>query len=111
MDAEKLVHDLVVERMKRRLGRDYKEIRVNASGLPDMELRSHGLTLAVVEVETEGGVTPERAAGWAELAAKGTRLILMVPRKSKVKATELLWQKGVMDRVSVGTYEIQIDMP
>lgn len=111
MQSEKLVHDLIVERMKRRLGREYREMKVNPEGGPDIELRSHGLTIALVEVETEGGVTPEGAARWAELAASGSRLILMVPRKSKVRATELLWEKGVMDRVSVGTYDILIEMP
>jgi hypothetical protein len=35
----------------------------------------------------------------------------MVPRASKVKATELLWQAGIMDRVAIGTYEIEIKMP
>ena len=29
----------------------------------------------------------------------------MVPKDLKVKATELLWTKGLMGKVSMGTYE------
>jgi hypothetical protein len=111
MESDRLVHGLIVERLRRKLGRDYKEVRVNPGGGPDLVLGSHGLTLAVLQVETEGSITPEGAERWAGLAASGQRLILMVPRASKVRATELLWEKGIMDRVALGTYEIVINMP
>jgi hypothetical protein len=111
MDNERLVRSLIVERLRRKLRRDYEEVKINPEGNPDITLSSHGLTLAVVQVETEGSVTPEQAEKWAGLAGRGTKLILMVPRASKVKATDLLWQKGIMDRVAMGTYEIQINMP
>lgn len=110
-EMERLIHDLIVERLKRRLSREYKDIRVNPGGGPDMVLSSHGLTLANVEVETAGSITPEKAERWREMAASGSKLILMVPKDAKVRATELLWQKGIMDRVAVGSYDIQINMP
>ncbi len=111
MDNEKLIHDLIVGRLKGKFSGEYKEIKVNPEGNPDIVLANHGLTLAVVEVETERSITPEKAEKWKEMAQSGTKLILMVPKNAKVKATELLWQKGIMDRVGVGSYEIVINMP
>jgi hypothetical protein len=45
------------------------------------------------------------------MTQSGSKLILMVPKNAKVKAMELLWQNGIADRVSVGSYEISISMP
>jgi hypothetical protein len=45
------------------------------------------------------------------LSRLGAKLILMIPKEMKVKVTELLWAKGLMDKVSTGIYEISIKMP
>jgi hypothetical protein len=111
MNNEKLMHDLVVERLKGRLSAGYKEITFNSRGGPDLVLGNHGLTLAVVQVETQSSISPDRADFWKTLAGEGTKVILMVPKASKVKVMELLWQKGIADRVGVGTYELMISMP
>lgn len=111
MENNRLVHDLIVGRLRGRLARDYDGVKVNPGGGPDLELSSHGLTLAAVEVETERSITPERAARWKEIAGAGTKLILMVPKNRKAKATELLWEAGIADRVALGSYEIRIEMP
>jgi len=111
MQNEKLVHDLIVDHMRLKLGREYNDVTVNPEGNPDMVLANHGLTLANVEVETDGTINPEKADEWKGLAQPGTKLILMVPKHAKAKVTELLWQKGIMDKVSVGSYDIVINMP
>jgi hypothetical protein len=111
MADEKLMHDLVVDILRGRLARDYKEIRVNPSGTPDLILANHGLVLARVTVETEKSITQEKADVWKSLIEPGTKLILMVPKHSKVRTTELLWQKGIADKVSLGTYDLSITMP
>jgi hypothetical protein len=36
---------------------------------------------------------------------------LMVPKSARVRVTELLWQRNLADKVSVGTYEISLTMP
>ena len=111
MQNDKLVHDLIVDHLRRKLARDYNNVTVNPEGNPDMVLSNHGLMLANVEVETDSTISAEKADRWKGLAQPGTRLILMVPKGAKAKVTELLWQKGIMDRVSVGSYEIVINMP
>jgi hypothetical protein len=111
MENEKLLHDLIVERLRGKFAGQYKEITIHPGGDPDIVLANHGLTLAVVQVETGGSITSERAGKWKEMAPPGTKLILMVPKTARVRATELLWKSGLADKVGVGSYEIVITMP
>jgi hypothetical protein len=111
MDNEELMHDLIIDRLRRKFAREYKEIRVNREGDPDIALSNHGLTIAVVEVETENSITPEKAKIWRELSRSGSKLILIVPHNSKAKTMELLWEQGIADKVGIGSYEIKITMP
>ncbi|MGD0283124.1 MAG: hypothetical protein ABSB95_12270 [Dissulfurispiraceae bacterium] len=111
MDNEHLVHDLIVDHLKYRFRKEYSEIKVNPGGDPDLTLSNHGLVLAAVEVETAGSITPEKAQKWKNVAQPGVKLILMVPKSSRVKVMEMLWQNGIADRVGVGTYDIAITMP
>lgn len=111
MDNEKLLHDLIVDYLKQKLSKEYKGIKVNPAGNPDLTLSNHGLILAVLEVETENSITPEKAEKWKDMTQAGFKLILMVPKSAKAKVIELLWQKGIADRVGVGSYEIAVNMP
>lgn len=111
MTHEEMVHSVVLEYVRHRLSRDYKDIEVNPGGCPDLRLSNHGLVLSVVEIETEHSITAQKAQKWKGLAESGPKLILMVPRTSKVKVTELLWQQGIADRVGVGSYDIALTMP
>ena len=111
MDTEKLMHDQIIDRIRARYAREYKDIKVNAEGDPDIILASHGLTIAMVEVETENSVTAEKAKKWKALTESGSKLIVMVPQSARVRTTDLLWQQGIADKVRVGSYEIKITMP
>ena len=111
MQNEKLVHDLIIDHLRHKFSREYLDVRINPQGSPDIVLGNHGLVLANVEVETESTINMERADEWKALADSGVKLVLMVPKKIKAKVPELLWEKGIMDRVSVGSYEISINMP
>jgi hypothetical protein len=121
MEYSDLIHEIILEQVRRKLSRDYKEIGINRAGekkvehkghFPDMVLGNHGMTLALLEVETADSISEKGAAEkWKTLSELGVKLILMVPRDMKVKATELLWAKGIMGNVSMGTYEISVTMP
>ncbi len=120
MHDEKLIHDWMVSHLKHRLSRDYKDIHINLNGekknefkghYPDLILGNHGIVLAVMEIETEKSVTPEKADEWKAISALGVKLIIMVPKPLKAKTVELLWQKGIADRTSIGSYDINIAMP
>ncbi|MBI5057553.1 MAG: hypothetical protein HZB61_13145 [Nitrospirae bacterium] len=120
MKNEKLIHDWMVSYLKEKLSRDYNEIKINLEGEdksdfkghhPDVVLGNHGHVLAIMEVETEGSITPEKADEWKTLSALGAKLIVMVPKPSKAKVIDLLWKKGMADKVSVGSYELTVNMP
>ena len=120
MEYGDLTHEIILEHLKRRLSREYKEIHMNRKEekkteykghYPDMILGNHGMVLALLEVETGESISEKRADRWKVLSDLGVKLILMVPKELKVKATELLWTKGLMGKVSMGTYEISVNMP
>lgn len=119
MEGEKLIHDYIVESLKVKLRSQYREITENITGQnkpvgdlwPDLVLSEHGFVLAAVEVETEDTIKEDSAKRWKAIVEGGTKLILMVPGSAKKKVTELLWQQGLADKVSVGTYELKINMP
>jgi hypothetical protein len=120
MKDEKLIHDWMVSYLKDRLSRDYNDIKTNLEGeknnefngyYPDLILGNHGLVLAIMEVETKGSITQEKADKWKTLSGLGAKLILMVPKASKAKIIDLLWKQGIADKASVGSYEINVSMP
>lgn len=119
MKNEKLIHDWMVSYLKDRLSRDYNDVKINIEDkkndfkghYPDLILGNHGMVLALMEVETDGSITPEKADEWKMLTGIGAKLILMVPKTSKAKVVDLLWKKGMADKVSVGSYELTVNMP
>lgn len=120
MVNEQLIHDWMVSYLGTKLSRDYNDIKTNPAGqlthefkghYPDLILGNHGLVLAIMEVETEGTITREKADEWKKAAGLGAKLILMVPRASKAKVIDLLWKQGIADRTSVGSYDISVSMP
>jgi len=111
MGNERLTHDMILDYLIKRLSKEYREIKVNPSGDPDLVLGNHGFVLAHLEVETESTITLEKAEHWKKTAQLGTKLILMVPKHSKGKVMEILWQTGLADKVGVGSYDIQVQMP
>jgi len=119
MKREDVFHDWLVAHLEKRLSRDYKEIKANHRGeekhefqghYPDLILSNQGIVVAIMEVETEESIVPDKAEQWKELAGKGTKLMLMVPAHMKPKVMDLVWQKGLVGKVSVGSYEISVKM-
>jgi hypothetical protein len=120
MEYDDLIHEMILEHLRKRLSREYKELGINKPGekkveykghYPDMILGSHNMILAILEVETDKSISEKQAEKWKAVSGLGVKLILMIPKDMKVKVTELLWAKGLMDKVSLGTYEISLKMP
>ena len=119
MKKDAFFHDWLVSYLQQRLAKDYKEIQANHrdeqqhefnSHYPDLILANQGMVLAIMEVETEGSITPEQAERWKELAGLGAKLILMVPNHTRPKVMDLVLQKGLAGKVGVGSYELTIKM-
>jgi hypothetical protein len=120
MKNEKLIHDWMISHLESRLARNYDDVMANPGDekknefkgyYPDLILGNHGMVLALMEVETENSITPEKAEEWKNLTGLGAKLILMVPKSSKAKVIDLLWKQGLADKTSVGSYDINISMP
>ena len=120
MKNEKLIHDWMVSYLKDRLSRNYDEIKANIGEekknefnghYPDLILINQGLVMAIMEVETERGISSGNAEKWKTVSGLGAKLILMVPRALKAKTIDLLWKQGLADKASVGSYDINISMP
>ncbi|MEO5356029.1 MAG: hypothetical protein H7844_01875 [Nitrospirae bacterium YQR-1] len=118
MESEKIFHDWLLMYLKRKLSRDYTEILTNLNeenefeGMyPDLILNNYGMTVGVVEVETETTITAERAKRWKQLSGKGVKLIVMVPERTKQKVMSLLWDEGIAGSVALGGYDLKISMP
>ncbi len=115
-----MIHDWMISYLKNRLSRDYDDIKINLEKdrsnefnghYPDLILENHGLVLAVVEVETEKTISAEKAEEWKAMAGLGAKLILMVPRSLKPRVLDILWKSGMADKASVGSYEMNVQMP
>lgn len=111
------LREWLIRTLERRLGRDYKGLKANAGEkvheykghYPDLILESHGVTVGLMQVETEETLQdPERPKMWREMAALGPRLTLVVPSSAKAKVTEILWNEGLAGKVSLATYELVI---
>ncbi len=109
----------LINYLERKLGRDYRDIKVNVGDrrhefkghYPDLILASHGITVALMEVETEETLKDRnRPRVWKELAGLGPKLILMIPAHAKAKVTEMLWREGLAGKVSIATYDIVVKM-
>ncbi|TNF55939.1 hypothetical protein EP227_01515 [bacterium] len=120
MSNDKPIHQWMVTYLKQKLSRDYEDIKINLEGkekvefnghYPDLILSNHGMVLAVMEVETEKSINPEKAAEWKALSGFGVKLIIMVPGALKSRAMDLLWKAGIVDKVSIGSYDINVRMP
>jgi hypothetical protein len=120
MDSEIIFHNWLLNYLKEKLAKDYSDIAINPEGdkkhpfqgcYPDMILNSHGLTVGIVEVETENSLTEDKAKTWKTLSQLNVKLMLIVPERLKMKVASLLWDYGIAQKVSIGGYEIKITMP
>ena len=120
MQNEDVIHDWMISYLQNKLKRNYDDIKVNRDDdrsnefnghYPDLILENHGLVLAVMEVETEHTISSEKAEEWKTMAGLGAKLILMVPKTLKAKVLDILWKNGIADKASVGSYEMNVQMP
>lgn len=120
MKNEKLIHDWMISYLNEKLSKSYDKVMSNPGEeklnefkghYPDLILSNHGLIMAIMEVETEGSITQEKADQWKTLSGLGAKLILMVPKTAKARVIELLWKQGLADKASVGSYELTVTMP
>lgn len=120
MNQDKLFHDWLTNHLKEMFSRQYSEIKVNYQGekkhnvgalYPNLIFISHGLVVAVGEIETKKTISLEKAKYWKALSGLGVKLILMIPETERKKVMDLLWDEVLIQNVSIGSYYLNISMP
>ncbi|GIW46468.1 MAG: hypothetical protein KatS3mg078_0345 [Deltaproteobacteria bacterium] len=116
---EQLLHDWVIERLKEKYSRMYKEIHVNPGNEKNFEFKGHypdavfvnyGQVILIVEVETQETINAEEAQEWKELSELGVQLVLLVPRELQNLAREICWKKGIAAKVKLGSFDVVLSI-
>ncbi|MCX7793824.1 MAG: hypothetical protein N2257_05415 [Thermodesulfovibrionales bacterium] len=120
MTEIKLIHDIIVNSIKKRLSREFPEIKINPYGersyafqdlYPDLIISAQGMVISVIEVETEETLSEQKVTEWKRLVDSGIKLTVVVPKTEKVKLTDMLWNNGLAGKIGIGTFEININLP
>lgn len=79
--------------------------------IPTLSLEITAIFSRLWRLRLKAVINPEQANEWKTLSGLGAKLVLMVPKASKARVIDLLWKQGLADKVSVGSYDINISMP
>lgn len=111
MSMEKHLKELLIYQLKQKLGRIQQEIEPTEEPPPDLKILTYGMILGYIDIVTEKEIALERINKWKQLISQGNKLILLLPKEEKLKITEILWKEGIAEKVSIGTYEINLFLP
>lgn len=109
-DNQRLLHNLIVNLIKDKFSKEYSEVSINPDGYPDITLSNFGMAIMQIVVETEAGINEQNALKWKSLAESPTKLTLVLPKSSRLIATELLWQHGLSQKVKLAFYDIKLEI-
>ncbi|MDI1472075.1 MAG: hypothetical protein QMD43_01870 [Thermodesulfovibrio sp.] len=111
MNMEKHLKELLTYYLKQKLNKLQQQIEPVENPPPDLKILTYGMTLGYMDIITEKEIMPEKINKWKEIISEGNKLIILIPKEEKLKITELLWKEGIAERVSIGTYEINLFLP
>lgn len=111
MNTEKLLKDLIILQLKQKLYRIKQEIENIENPPPDLKILSYGITVGYIDIITEKEIGTERLKKWKELISQGNKVIVIVPKEEKLKITDIIWKEGLSEKLSIGTYEINLFLP
>lgn len=111
MSMEKHLKEFLVFQLKQKLGRIQQQLAPVEKPPPDLKILSYGMVIGYIDIVTEKEIAPERINKWKELLSVGNKLTILLPKEEKLKITEILWKEGIAEKVSIGTYEINLFLP
>ncbi|GAQ94384.1 hypothetical protein TAGGR_1564 [Thermodesulfovibrio aggregans] len=111
MSMEKHLKEFLVFQLKQKLGRIQQQLEPVEKPPPDLKILSYGMVIGYIDIVTEKEIAPERINKWKELLSVGNKLTILLPKEEKLKITEILWKEGIAEKVSIGTYEINLFLP
>jgi len=111
MNMEKHLKEFLTYYLKQKLHRLQQQLEPLENPPPDLKILTYGMTLGYMDIITEKEITQERLNKWKEIISEGNKLIILIPKEEKLKITEILWKEGIAEKVSIGTYEINLFLP
>ncbi|MCX8034201.1 MAG: hypothetical protein N3A00_02650 [Thermodesulfovibrio sp.] len=111
MSMERHLKEFLVYNLKQKLSKLQQEIENVKEPPPDLKILSYGMVIGYIDIITEKEIKTERIEKWKTLINQGNKLTIIIAKDEKLKITELLWKEGLAEKVSVGTYEINLFLP
>ncbi len=116
---EQFLHDWVIQKIKQKYSRLYKEVHTNPGEeknfefkgcYPDVVFVNYGQTVLIAEVETQETINEEEVEEWRELSNLGTQLVLLVPKELQNAARDMCWKNGIASKVKIGFFEVVLSV-
>lgn len=111
MRMEEHLKKLLIYHLKQKLSKIKQELEPISNSPPDLKLLSYGVVIGYIDIITEKEIGWERIQKWKQLISEGSKLTLLLPKEEKLRITEILWKEGIAEKVSIGTYEINLFLP
>lgn len=111
MNTEKSLKEILINQVEQKLIKLQQKVEPLSESPPDLKIISYGLTIGFIDIVTEKDLKPERIAKWKNIISRGEKLIILIPKEDKLKIAEMLWKEGIAEKVSIGTYEINLFLP
>ncbi|NIS08673.1 MAG: hypothetical protein GWO07_07930 [Candidatus Dadabacteria bacterium] len=116
-EDEQFLHDWVIRKIKEKNNRMYSEVNINPADeqnydldgkYPDVVLVNHGQVVSIIEVDTKETVDESCVDKWKALSELGAKLTLVVPKEDQKKARDLVWKSGLVAKVDIKFFDVQI---
>jgi hypothetical protein len=116
---EQFLHDWVIRKIKEKNSRIYSEVNINPADeqnfdlngkYPDVVLVNHGQVVSVIEVDTKETVSEQNIEKWKALSELGVKLTLIVPKEDQNKARDLVWKNGLVAKVDIKFFDVQLNI-
>jgi len=111
MSMEKHLKELLIHQLKQKLSRIQQDLDSVPEPPPELKIVSYGIIIGYIDIITEKEISPDRISKWKNLVSQGNKLTIIIPKEEKLKITETLWKEGLAEKVSIGTYEINLFLP
>ena len=116
---DQFLHDWVIEKLKEKYSKLYKEVHINPGEEKNFEYKGHypdvvfvnyGQVVLMAEVETGETINEEEVSVWKELSGLGVQLVLLVPKEMQNAARDICWRSGIAAKVKIGFFDVVLNI-
>ncbi len=116
---EQFLHDWVIQKIKEKYSRLYKEVHTNPGEEKNFELKgyypdvvfvNYGQIVLIAEVETQETINEKEVNEWRDMSNLGAQLVLLVPKEFQNVARDICWKNGVASKIKIGFFEVVLSI-